>query len=313
MAEVTKKIFGHQKQQQLLGDRLMRGSLPSAMIFHGPSGIGKKLISLRLVQAMNCESPKLSAVPLESACGQCSHCVRSLEEKNEFIYNIQLEEKKSISVDQVRDIHHNLSLRTLAKARFVIVDPADALTVQAANSLLKVLEEPPENTYFILITDSFHKLLPTIRSRAQIFGFSKLTPAELRSAGAFSDSAVEWADGRFEIAVQLQNDNSAPLLNESLQLLQALIHDDPQDWKANSPWFFTDDKKRQLCFSFWSQVLQKKTHGLMQFIDWLPADYRKLSFIFESMEALKMDILRNVDKQLAVESFFYQLRSQDMR
>lgn len=299
------RLVGHEKQKQVLMERIAQRNLPSALIFHGPSGIGKKALAKFIVRKLNCEN-------LDSPCEHCSSCIRSGEEKNEFIYNVQLEEKKSISVDQIRDVHRYLSLQSPASARFVIIDPADALTQQAANSLLKILEEPPENTYFILVTEMFHKMLPTVRSRAQVFGFGKLTPEELKTVGGFDDTIVMWADGRFDVAIELQNEDRSSLLSESLQLLNSLIHEQPQDWKSSAPWFFNDDKKRQLCFSFWNQALHKKLHGLAVAIDWLPEQSNQLSFIFENIEMLRSDIQRNVDKQLAVESFFYQLKTQDL-
>ena len=301
MASLINSVVGHSSQKQQLLDMVENDHVPSAFIFNGPDGVGKKTLVRALLQVMNCERDTL-------ACGECSHCVRCLEEKNELIYELKPETKKIISVDQVRDLHQYLSLKSLQKARFVIIDPADKLSVQAANSLLKVLEEAPPKTYFFLITDKIFSLLATIRSRSHNLTFSKLTDDELSAVGKFDNVAISWADGRVSLAEQLLEEKSVDQLNESLKFLYSLICEAPQDWKKTAPWFFSSEESRQFNFNIWNQAIEKRLYGKGENLDWLPETPDKLSFIFERVEALKKDIGSNVEKQLAIENFYYQLK-----
>src|SRR2546426_10886238 len=77
---------------------------------------------------------------------------------------------------------------------FIIV-PADWLNAEAANALLKGLEEPPENSFFILITINVHELLLTVRSRCQIYHFTPLTLSEIRQHGITDELTVRWSQG----------------------------------------------------------------------------------------------------------------------
>ena len=137
MSTLIEKIVGHKEQIQSLLQSLEHGQLPCALIFHGPDGVGKKTLVRALLQVANCQQTSL-------ACGRCSPCVRSLQHKNEMIHEITLQSKKNISVDQIRDLHSQLSLQSIHPARFVIIDPADRLSKAAANALLKLLEEAPK-------------------------------------------------------------------------------------------------------------------------------------------------------------------------
>jgi hypothetical protein len=85
----------------------------------------------------------------------------------------------SIKVEQAREILRFLSLQRIGRARVVIIDQAHLLNAQAANALLKIVEEPPADVFFVLVTDQPSSLLPTVRSRAQLMRFVPLTDREL--------------------------------------------------------------------------------------------------------------------------------------
>ncbi|HSJ80674.1 MAG TPA: DNA polymerase III subunit delta' [Thiobacillus sp.] len=143
-----------------------------ALLLAGPRGVGKGELARAWAQALLCEAPLADG----AACGQCPAChwydtgghpdfrLVTLEEKT----NKQGETKmaSTIEVDQARETVDYVQLSTYrAGFRVVLVDPADSLNPAAANALLKVLEEPPLNTVFVLVSDQPRRLLPTIRSR----------------------------------------------------------------------------------------------------------------------------------------------------
>jgi DNA polymerase-3 subunit delta' len=91
--------------------------------------------------------------------------------------------KRSISIDQIREVQHRLTtMPSIADKRVVIIDAADDLERGGANALLKSLEEPPSGTFFMLVSHSSDRLLPTIRSRCQILRFDPLNDAQMRQA-----------------------------------------------------------------------------------------------------------------------------------
>ncbi len=306
MASLMQQLVGHQDIKQWLIDQYQQDKLPTSFIFQGPEGIGKKFLAVALLQWINCQKQEVGA------CGECSDCRRVFEDQNELIYRLQLEGKKSIGVDQIREIHSFLTLRSIKPARFVIIDPADALSNAAANALLKALEEAPEKTYFFLITDKTRSLLPTIRSRSHILKFQPLRRDELKSFQDFSDLALEWSAGNIQRAQELEEDQTVDQLNDSLRFFYSLLCEGPQDWKKTAPWFFNDNHARDFSFSIWTQALQKRLHNEGENLDWVPEGSGAIAQVYESVENLRSDIHANVDKLLAIENFYYRVKELEL-
>lgn len=155
------------------------GRLAHGLLFHGAKGIGKKHFAIEFAHWLICEQPLA-----EKACGECKACKLVQAESNpDFMTLYPEEEGKAIKVDQVRDLIKKTSLTSHGKGyRVIIIAPADALNINASNSLLKTLEEPPANTVLILISDQPSTLMATIRSRTQMIRFD--LPSE--------DQSLEW-------------------------------------------------------------------------------------------------------------------------
>lgn len=159
--------------------------LPSAMVFYGPEGVGKSLTAQNLAQVLLCEA----RVHLDQACGICGSCVRVAQKQSESLFWLE-PEGSSHKIQSSRDIIEFLSLQSIGhRPRIVVINEAHLMNAQAANSLLKTLEEPPANTYFILITHKQQNLLPTIKSRTVHLRFSPLTTEVLRK---LETHAPEW-------------------------------------------------------------------------------------------------------------------------
>lgn len=153
--------------------------LHPCLIFEGPAGLGKRMSARWLAAAINCRT----AADAEGPCGSCWSCRAIARGQHPDILEIGLDPEKAtpvISVAQARALLAQLTLHPAqARHRLVILDPAHALNVEAANSLLKTLEEPPRATGFVLITDRPMDLLPTVRSRSQRVRFRPCPRAEL--------------------------------------------------------------------------------------------------------------------------------------
>ncbi len=171
-----KQLIGHIDTQQKLWDMLESGRFPHAVLFHGSKGIGKRLLAEKLAYLMLCggickDSQLIvnedSPLFLQLKAGACPD-----------YHVIEVEEKMaSIKVDQIRRLLDKLSLFADAK-RVIIIDSTDEMGTEAANTLLKTLEEPGINIHFILISHNLFKVLPTILSRSRKMKISSLTKKE---------------------------------------------------------------------------------------------------------------------------------------
>lgn len=143
-----------------------------ALLLAGPRGVGKGELARAWAQALLCEAPVADG----AACGSCPACHWFETGAHPDFLHLTLQEKATregetrmataIEVEQARAAVDFVQLSTYrAGYRVVLVDPADSLNLAAANALLKVLEEPPLNTVFVLVSDQPRRLLPTIRSR----------------------------------------------------------------------------------------------------------------------------------------------------
>jgi DNA polymerase III subunit delta' len=156
------QISGHDSQLKLLEKAIGSGKLAHAYIFSGPSQVGKRTVARKLAQILLCQASK--------SCGNCVECKTFSAGSNADYIEISLDD--AIKVEAVRDLSYKLSLKPYsAKYKIAVINDAHNLTQEAANALLKVLEEPKPNTLMILVTDNFHRLLPTVSSRAQKINF----------------------------------------------------------------------------------------------------------------------------------------------
>lgn len=154
------------------------GRLHPCLLFEGPPGVGKAAAALWLARRMNCTS---ESDP--HPCGACWSCRKIPEGHHPDVVRVGLDPERTapvVSVRQAREITASLVLRPYhARRRFIIIDPADAMTGGAANALLKTFEEPPKDTGFILVTSTPSSLLATVRSRSWRVRFGPVAEAEL--------------------------------------------------------------------------------------------------------------------------------------
>ncbi len=167
------------EQWQRLAAQAGSGRLPHALLLSGPDGLGKTEFAVRFAQALFCAEPDWAMRP----CGRCKGCQLHVGGAHPDYRMIAPEQTGgALKVDAIREFTGFLTLKSqFAGYRVGIVQPADAMTVSAANSLLKTLEEPTEGAILMLVTGRASRLLPTIRSRCQQLPFSAPSQTEAQS------------------------------------------------------------------------------------------------------------------------------------
>lgn len=242
------EYIGHRQNLEILQRELIAGRLPHALLFCGPQAVGKRYLAKQLAAAINCRSQHPG-----DWCGQCLECRRIMSDQHPDVRTLGMpegkdgknrkgsaEEKSEVStpeqdvpfikIEQMRELVEEASMMPFyARQKVFLLENADAMKPETANTLLKTLEEPPATSTLILITSHPDSLLPTIRSRCQIFRFSYLSTQEIirilrREKGLSQQEAEEkaaWAEGAVDRALhvdpeyQHRLDRSAQLFLES--------------------------------------------------------------------------------------------------
>jgi len=160
-------------------------TIPHALLITGKEGLAKFSLAALWAKTLLCETilPGSLSDTHTMACGHCPSCeLFQAGTHPDYLCVEPSESGKAIKVDQIRDVVKFVSLtRTRSNIRVIIINPAEAMNVNAANSLLKTLEEPPENTVLILLSSNNHSLPATIHSRCQHMSISSIKLSELRS------------------------------------------------------------------------------------------------------------------------------------
>jgi len=188
------QLLGQEKAKQLLRRSLATGRVPHGYIFKGPEGVGKRLFARGVAATINCRETKQPGRSGGAACGVCSSC-KKFRSSNHPDFQVVSPEKGVIKIDQIRQLTRELSYPPYESAmRVVVLEDVQTMRREAANSLLKTLEEPPENNLLILTADSSQEILATLTSRCQVVPFSQLniddTVAILVQQGIDRESAV---------------------------------------------------------------------------------------------------------------------------
>lgn len=164
------ELLGQEKAKKLILRSFATGRLPHAFLFKGPEGVGKQLFARGLAAALNCRDHDHPG-----ACGSCVSC-RKFRSGNHPDFMVISPEKGAIKIEQVRQMCQALSYPPYeSDTRVVLLEDVHTMRAEAANSLLKTLEEPPTDNLLILTADSSREVLPTIISRCQVVPFHYLS------------------------------------------------------------------------------------------------------------------------------------------
>src|SRR6202051_706288 len=226
-------FHGNSETIHRLRDMLARDRFPHAVVLAGGQGSGKYTLALMLAKAINCLTP-VTTDGLPDFCGKCSNCVRIAQSENldarfaeavEARENLRETDKKEtrlfvqthpdvlvippdppqmmIKVDQVRRVIETIYYRPGEARERVYIFTQSSFMKEAANSLLKILEEPPEFATIFLLTENPGELLPTIRSRSMVFPLAALSAEEIEQD--LARPGPEWTPKQRALAGRLSN------------------------------------------------------------------------------------------------------------
>ncbi|MFC1998210.1 ATP-binding protein [Chloroflexota bacterium] len=316
-------IFGQPKAVDLLKSSVEQHRLSHAYLFIGPAHIGKGTLALNLAQAVNCTEEDLP-------CGVCALCSRIASGANSDVQVISLTlGAKEIGIDQIREAQHTASLKPYeSKWRVFIIDGADRLSVEASNSLLKTLEEPPNNVLLILSAVHKGQILPTILSRCQIVELHPVAAPVIDKAliekwevdGEKARHLSRFCNGSIGWALMAYDDESvvegrAEIVDRIVELTSASISD-RFAYAAEQATFFGQDKEAvfevlSLWICWWRDVLLVKQGcvDLISNIDRIDMleksagqyDVAQIAGFIKSIDSAIYNLHRNANPRLALE------------
>lgn len=252
---------------------LLQERVPPVLLLKGAPGIGKRTLAYFLAQWLVCEKRTLSNESTEPGpCGQCLSCLRAI--KGTWVDFLEIrpddDESESLKIDQFRELKSKVGFGAHeGNYRIILIPNVEHMTVQAANSMLKLLEEPPSGWIFLMTTSDPSLLLPTLVSRCQTLRlkpFRNETLTELLlSSGIASDRA------------QIASDLSQGSWGKAWDLAQ------------DNAW-----SRRKALFDF----LQNPSGMLNSILDWATLSSHEFNFLVDQMELLIFDLIRwTIDTQ----------------
>lgn len=240
------EIYGHTESIAILKKTVARNRISHAYLFSGIGGIGKKTLALSFVAALNCQHKKDAA----DACGKCPSCLKVQHKTHPDLIMVE-PDGQFIRIAAIREIQEHMKIKPLEGGwRGIVIDEADKLREEAANALLKTLEEPNAFNILILICSRPHYLLSTIVSRCRHMRFHPLATAAVAGflqerRGLAPEKAALLAGlsgGSIGRALEMNSDDVAAYRLKIMQLIRSTSKDDPLSL-LNLASFLAEDKK----------------------------------------------------------------------
>jgi DNA polymerase-3 subunit delta' len=314
-------FIGNRCVVEILRRAVDQGRLPHALIFAGPSGIGKRTLALLLAQHLNCLQPKNS-----EACNTCTSCRKIIGAMHPDVRVIE-RDGAYIKIDQLRDLINEIAYQPFeGRYRVAILDGAEQMRVEAANCLLKTLEEPASRSILILVTPKPYLLLRTIRSRARMLQFGLIEEADIeayltiREGRSPEDArlAAVLSNGSLGAALAFDAERNRDMRQQALRFVTLLLGNGRftqasalaasvvrekelfQPWVEITATLLQDIYYAQVAPARMSQLdIAGELTSLAQ-----SASHAAVVSAIEAVKNLKAALQQNVNRQLALETLF---------
>ncbi|MDR2437140.1 MAG: DNA polymerase III subunit delta' [Endomicrobium sp.] len=306
-------ILGQQKVKEILSSQIKSAKLAHAYIFMGQEGVGKRLMATELAKIINCTTNDFLKGEI-SACGVCASCQKINKNIHpdvhfvDFVKQAELEDgdldkQKVIKIETIRYMQKEVFTKIHeGKWKIFIIEPAEKMNVGAANSLLKTLEEPPENTIIILIAKHKETIPKTIASRSHVLFFQALS----------QDIISTWLMLNYSLN-STRAKEIAELSEGSLENAKRLLDEKESKWL--SLW-----RKLRTQKLYISEILEfsKNTakSGALECVDAMSAEAKKEFRIYpkevapalELLNNSRVLLLKNVNAQTVLDNLFFNLQ-----
>lgn len=295
-------LIGHVKPLEQLEYDLLYGRLSHAYLFEGPAQIGKRTVARTLAQILQCEN---------QFCRTCPTCKQIA--KGQHIDTIELKnDGESIKIEEIRDLISHLSTTATHRYKIVIIPAVERLTPEAANALLKNLEEPLSNVIFILTSHQKQQLLDTLLSRVRVFSFYGLSEEIIR--GFVNERRPDLDSGTLDLIAgfSMGKPGRALLLLEDPDLfrfyrdvydriLQMIAHPHLTDRLILAEELHKNPQEIQIFMELFVHVvrgllLETLNGGVSTY------DFVTLFAMIEGAEQARFDLEHNVNSRLALEN-----------
>ncbi|MDR1695308.1 MAG: DNA polymerase III subunit delta' [Endomicrobium sp.] len=305
-------VLGQQKIKKILAGQIKSGKIPHAYIFMGQNGVGKRFTAVEFAKTLNCSLNDFSKTDA-GACGKCLNCEKISKNIHPDLHFIDFakqaemldedaEKQKTLKIETIRYMQKEISTKAHeAKWKFFIVEPAEKMNASAANSLLKTLEEPPDNTIIILIARHKETIPQTIVSRSQTLFFQPLGQNEISSYLMLNHSLT---------ASKAQE--TASLCEGSIEEAEKLIDDSESEGLA----LWLKLKNEDLNISQILELSRRLARGeVIEYIDAMIAEAKKDFRLYPSSAIKTLEylsnsralLLRNVNAQTVLDNLFFDL------
>jgi DNA polymerase-3 subunit delta' len=305
-------ILGQQKIKKIISNQIKNGKIAHAYIFIGQAGVGKRLTAIEFAKILNCnadDSIKMDA----GVCGKCMSCKKIEKNIHPDLHFIDfsrqarlkeecLEKQKTLKIETIRYMQKEVATKTHeGKWKIFIIEPAEKMNAAAANSLLRTLEEPPENTIIILIAKHKETIPQTMFSRVQPLFFQPLGQDEI-SSWLISNCSMDAAKAR----------NIAEFSEGSLEDAKKLV--DKNEKEEFSLWF-----KLKTRIFYISDILELSksiaASGALECVDAMMAEAKKDFRMYpqrtapalELLSASRVLLLKNVNARVVLDNLFFDL------
>lgn len=328
------QISGQPVAVRLLRNSLQSGRVAHAYLFHGPEGTGKRQAALNLAKALNCLAGGSLHAPSDDACGKCLSC-RKIDEGNHPDVHLVVPDGAYHRIEAMRKLQKAVWLRpNEGRSHVILLEDADRLRDEAANNLLKILEEPPGPAVFVLLTSNPTALLPTITSRCQPVSFAPL-PESIIVEHLTGQAGQEPEQARFLAALSggslgralelAQSKDLARLRDQAHRLADEISNLDPIRILELAE--ALDKQKQELpkLLDLLALEMRDRIHGAHQEAPWPSPEGKPAReglvhqglepylTAVEAVERTRLYLSKNANTRLCLETLFFKLSRQSSR